>query len=389
MDHVLKSFYEKFCYPGYPLWLPLRLQDGFFGTSVFANWLTGVSHNSSPILGKTRLVKVLNLGCGDTAPLITSALEPGHHKLFFVDLSHASLRRAKQRLAMHLPWRLKNSKFLCEDLHNLQWKNEFSHIDCYGVLHHCSDPLESFVKLASLLKPGGTLRLMVYNPKRRVWLRVLQNYLKGQGLCAEQDCARAMKIVKEIRRSSTEPIGRVLGQFDCSFFSNCAKFADTFLHVRENSLTLADIQSVKDRTNLNIVGAYSRHEKSFYSPSSGICPDSPVELYFAREGFESIKQNEATAGRAWMFDLSRRLPSFYNSQQRYSLPGAPSWFQLLNACRKGERLGPSLRPLDKGQAGVGSSESEGTPSWKELNQCADQYLQELSSDWNSPDPVTC
>jgi len=70
-----------------------------------------------------------------------------------------------------------NPSALVFDLRNLSPTRRYDFVLCWGVLHHTANPRESFSKVASQVKPGGILHIMVYNKKtqriyeegRRVW----------------------------------------------------------------------------------------------------------------------------------------------------------------------------------------------------------------------------
>lgn len=54
------------------------------------------------------------------------------------------------------------------DLYELPPDRRYDFVLCYGVLHHCPDPYRGFVKVASQVKPKGTLFTMVYNCRSQV-----------------------------------------------------------------------------------------------------------------------------------------------------------------------------------------------------------------------------
>jgi len=70
-----------------------------------------------------------------------------------------------------------NAQTYVRDIMSLEPTQKYSFVLCWGVLHHLEKPFEGFKKVASQVKPGGTLHIMVYNranqavyePLRRTW----------------------------------------------------------------------------------------------------------------------------------------------------------------------------------------------------------------------------
>jgi SAM-dependent methyltransferase len=88
-----------------------------------------------------------------------------------VDLSYA-VEAARRNFAQ------RGNVFIAQaDIGALPFRpGSFDVIFCIGVLHHTPDPREHFLRLAPLLKPGGTLAVWVYPPEhdyvvRRSWVR--------------------------------------------------------------------------------------------------------------------------------------------------------------------------------------------------------------------------
>jgi 2-polyprenyl-3-methyl-5-hydroxy-6-metoxy-1,4-benzoquinol methylase len=67
-----------------------------------------------------------------------------------------------------------NTKLM--DINDLQSDPKYDFVFCWGVLHHLPDPELGFRKVASQVKQGGVLHIMVYNTETQ------QNYLKGREL---------------------------------------------------------------------------------------------------------------------------------------------------------------------------------------------------------------
>lgn len=98
---------------------------------------------------------VLEAGCGVGAQTVTIAGASPGARICSVDISQASLRIARSRIA---DAGLTNVTFLQGDIFSLPFPPQhFDHVFICFVLEHLRDPLAALASLKPLLKPGGTL----------------------------------------------------------------------------------------------------------------------------------------------------------------------------------------------------------------------------------------
>jgi ubiquinone/menaquinone biosynthesis C-methylase UbiE len=99
--------------------------------------------------------EILDIGCGDgsiSVPLLNS-----NCRLTLLDVSPGMLSIAKSRIPAELSSRV---KFVNQDFMQVPFdKNFFDLVICVGVLAHVVSPQDLIAKIASVLKPGGTLIL--------------------------------------------------------------------------------------------------------------------------------------------------------------------------------------------------------------------------------------
>ena len=98
-----------------------------------------------------------------------------------VDLSRASLERARQRCAIAGF----SSDLNLADAENLPFpENTFDIVYSYGVMHHSPDPQQCVREARRVLKPGGRLRIMIYHHPSltglMLWLR--HGCLRGKSM---------------------------------------------------------------------------------------------------------------------------------------------------------------------------------------------------------------
>lgn len=153
VDRINKDFYGKFSYP----WPPLKFQ-GFpcsqFGVTMLNQDIGDWKHQRIP-----ENPKIWIAGCGTNQAVFTALRFPGADVLG-TDLSTQSLEIAKNSAEQV---GLENLKLEEKNINEVTYKDEFDYIICTGVIHHNAVPETPLKKLATALKPGGIIELMIYN----------------------------------------------------------------------------------------------------------------------------------------------------------------------------------------------------------------------------------
>jgi ubiquinone/menaquinone biosynthesis C-methylase UbiE len=138
--------------------------------------------------------RVLEVGCGIGTDAVSFARAGAD--LVAVDLSFASLALARQRLRLYeLPAKLVQGN--AEDLGFLP-DDHFDLVYSFGVVHHTPHPERALAAIRRVLRPGGELRLMVYN--RWSW-KVLAICARGLAR-GETDLARLVRESSEAQHGS-------------------------------------------------------------------------------------------------------------------------------------------------------------------------------------------
>jgi len=103
--------------------------------------------------------EILDIGCGDGS--ISTPLLNSQCRLTLLDVSPGMLSIARSRVSEEL---LSRVKFVNQDFMEVPFeKNFFDLVICVGVLAHVVSPRDLIAKIASVLKPGGTLILECTN----------------------------------------------------------------------------------------------------------------------------------------------------------------------------------------------------------------------------------
>jgi SAM-dependent methyltransferase len=165
---VVRRFYERAPFPGYPPRETLQALRARAERSVFARLIDGA------IPGDARIVEV---GCGTGQMCLY--LARADRVVVGADLTRASLWLGAAAAAR---FGLGRVLFVETDLLRPGLKpGAFDVVYSSGVLHHTPDPRASFACLARLARPGGAIVLGVYNAFARVptRLRRLAGRLSG------------------------------------------------------------------------------------------------------------------------------------------------------------------------------------------------------------------
>ena len=354
LTRAVTDLYERHPYPKYPLLARPRWVDGYLTTSLFSQRLILGLKGDSPYLrgvaGSTnREMRVLIGGSGEILPYIIRQWEPWHHRITCVDLSRASLRRARVRLALSrkpIAWVASDlDLYLEKDLKRAK-TGTFGHIDVFGVLHHMPCPGRTLDLIGRSLVPGGTARIMVYNSDARRWIRDFQRIFAILKIDTDltSDIAFARNVIIEATRWSPT-LAALVGQMGSQTLNNQARFADTFLHPRECALDGPWWLDRLREAGLQCVGLLDRYAELDDLPNPLWETPSPsalkvrsldgrfegnLEIYVRRPGGVKKGQDHQKNSALRQFHYARALrcgpPRFwFGFRETSSLPLATRW----------------------------------------------------------------
>lgn len=122
-------------------------------------------------------VLVAGGGTGDSAIYLAEQLLKKNAEVVYLDISQASLQRAKQRADVrklgNISWNHGSILSLSPDTAGL-----FDYISCTGVLHHLDDPVLGLRRLKSVLQPSGGMGIMLYAKYGRTGVYQLQELMR-------------------------------------------------------------------------------------------------------------------------------------------------------------------------------------------------------------------
>ena len=196
---------------------------------------------------KFEKIDILIAGCGTGQHAInTSSIFQNSH-ITALDLSFNSLAYAKRK---SLEMKIDNIDFIQGDLldiKNLQKK--FNIIECVGVIHHMSNPIDGLRSLVKTLKDDGLIKLGLYSKLARRYILKFRE----ENLRVEQDFT-----IKYIRKKRIEIINSNDHQLK-SFtvfndFFTLSDFRDMLFHVKEHSYSIDDISNILNDVGLKFCG---------------------------------------------------------------------------------------------------------------------------------------
>lgn len=185
-------------------------------------------------------------GSGDglvqLAQLLTTAARP--YEITYVDLSTSARAIAEKRVEIR---GLENIKFVTGSLIDAASLGEFDYIDCCGVLHHLTNPIEGFSALRRVVAPNGGMGFMVYAPYGRSGVYPLQEAF-GVILDGLKPKAR-LTMAREIYESvpAGHPFKR--NQQVQDHQTGDAGFYDLLLHDQDRAYTVTDLCKTLSEAN--------------------------------------------------------------------------------------------------------------------------------------------
>lgn len=138
-----------------------------------------------------RPLRVLVAGCGTGQHALSTALSLADAEVLAVDLSRASLARAR-RTAERLG--VSNLRFAQADILALDALEPAFHVvESVGVLHHLEDPARGLRVLRDRLAPGGWMRIGLYSERGRSEVVAARALIAERGYRADVEGVRAAR----------------------------------------------------------------------------------------------------------------------------------------------------------------------------------------------------
>jgi SAM-dependent methyltransferase len=219
---------------------------------------------------------ILIAGCG-TSQAAKHALRWPMAQVTGIDCSATSVRHTEK---LRRKYKLTNLEVHHLDIERVKDLGiSFDQIVCTGVLHHLGDPDAGLSALRSVLKPDGTMHLMVYAPYGRTGIYMLQEFCKRVGMHASDGEIRDL-----IRALGALPAGHPLQTLltHAPDFRREAALADALLHPQDRAYSVPQLFDFVENAGLTF-GRWLRQAP--YSVRCGVIAKIPQAARIARLSF--------------------------------------------------------------------------------------------------------
>lgn len=197
--------------------------------------------------GESNDLDILVAGCGTGLIPALFARQFPRARILAVDLSRSSLAYGVRKAGQ---LGLKNIDFRQGDILALgELERRFDLVDCFGVLHHTADIIESWRVLCGLLKPGGLMQIGLYSAIARQSVAAVRKYIAHKGYAADLDGLRNCR--QDLMESDDPQLKPIVNSW--AFYS-ASNFRDLAFHVHEICITIPQLKQMLDELVLEFVG---------------------------------------------------------------------------------------------------------------------------------------
>ena len=254
---------------------------------------------------------ILVAGCGSMEAAWQAYLLP-RSRVTGVDFSRNSLAHEEMLKRKHNLGNLTLRQMRIEDVGALN--TTFDLILCRGVLHHLADPVAGLRALGQVLRPDGTMDLMVYGKYGRIGVVMMQEAFRLMGIRPDP---AGIKIVKDTLNSlpANHPVRSYMPMARRDMASD-EGVADTFLNPRDKPLSCGDCLDLVMEAGLTFQGW---QENGMYYPDARLRPQHPLWPHLqqlqGRVLWNTVELLDATIATHWFIACRpERDPATYTIQ---------------------------------------------------------------------------
>jgi SAM-dependent methyltransferase len=245
VDAINARFYGRFTYP----WRPKRFEqvlDPCFETIMLNQNLGDWDHQT--LSGS---FKIWVAGCGTNQGLYTALRYPAC-KVRGSDVSVKSLELCGNSAR---EMNLTNLELRRESINQVNYREEFDHVICTGVIHHNADPRATLEKLAMAMKPSGVMEMMVNNRYHRIVSAAFQKAVRiMSGYAGPDDFELEMPIARKIIADFPVKnfISAMLDAYQYKDWPE-SQFADALLQPVDYSYTVESLHELAETCGLELL----------------------------------------------------------------------------------------------------------------------------------------
>jgi 2-polyprenyl-3-methyl-5-hydroxy-6-metoxy-1,4-benzoquinol methylase/Flp pilus assembly protein TadD len=230
-DEVSRSVRSQYEENPYPRWVKTAPPRQYASLSAFLR----ESFPRAPLqtLAKDTGLDILIAGCGTGQHAIQTARQHAGARVLAVDLSRTSLAYAAARSAA-LGVEVEYAQADIMRLGTLE--RRFDLIESVGVLHHMADPWAGWRVLASLLRPGGLMRIGLYSEIARSSIVAARKMIADGAYGTTADEMRRFR--HDLMRRDDALAHDIMWFNDFYSLSECR---DLVFHAQEHRMTIPQI----------------------------------------------------------------------------------------------------------------------------------------------------
>lgn len=203
---------------------------------------------------KKQNIRILDAGCGTgvgTEYLVH--LNPAA-SVVGIDLSRGALDVAQERCRRSGAEQVEFHHMSIYDV--AQLSGEFDLINCVGVLHHLSDPIQGIQSLAAKLAPGGLMHIFVYGELGRWEIQLMQKVialLQGEKRGDYHDGVQVGRQVFNCLPQNNRLVKREKERWSLENQRD-ENFADMYVHPQEIDYNIDSLFALVDASGLDFFG---------------------------------------------------------------------------------------------------------------------------------------
>jgi len=245
----VQDLYERFPYP------PPDQDIGAYVRGAMVN-LESPKFNFHlywPYREPTEDLDILVAGCG-TSQAATLAAGLPEARIVATDISDTSLQSTANHLKSMGRENVRLEKLPIEEIATLGL--DFDLIISTGVLHHLADPDAGLKALTGVLRPEGSMFLMLYGKHGRTGVYMLQEMFRRLGITPSTVTRKDLKNIRDLVQS-LPPAHPFAGGGYVDHLSD-EGLVDLLLHMQDRAYSLPDIYDFLDQAELKMQRLISR-----------------------------------------------------------------------------------------------------------------------------------
>jgi len=220
--------------------------------------------------GLDKQLQVLVAGCGSGADIAQLLTIYDNMNITAIDISSLNLAYA-QRQSKEMGY---DAKFYVADLLKLdesnlpEDNNSFDVVFAHGILSHLKDPLKGLEKLVSITRPGGVIRISVYNKQHVNFVARCREFLQSKFqppiFAKDSKDSGLPKLLRiptseEVRHSRNMLIESEIQEIEEEImqtpaFYSLNEFTDLVFHPQLTEFSFVTIGQYIDRLGLKLIG---------------------------------------------------------------------------------------------------------------------------------------